>query len=151
PFNQDPMILRMVAAAAILAQAASLAFLATETKPSRLRAFSLALVAAGLIAWGWSMLNISAPAVNRDTIVVVVMAVLTRLYGLTLARRSSESRWAAAAKQVTPWLVAVYVAFIFLTIATEALRYPYREDLPAVFVIAIALIDMLISVLRFAM
>jgi hypothetical protein len=148
--------LRLSAAAAALSQAPAMGLLARDARLPRLYSLSLLLVVVGAVVWGWALLAFgdSGNVRNREVVVLLIAAVMTRLYGGRRMRRLEGSEWYRAARSLVPWLVTLYIGTLLLIFGSEVSQFASigRVDIDAAanLIILAALFDMLVTGLRFA-
>jgi hypothetical protein len=149
--------LRHFAALAALIQAPAVAVLAHGERRARLQQGALALGVISAVAWGWVWLQPGADGglLHRAVVVMTVVAAMTALYGVGLAKLvPREDEWTAAARRMVQPLVIVGFGSLAFILVGEVVHQTTSGFVPmawpAVVTVAVALVVACIECIAFA-
>ncbi|MDD4889012.1 MAG: hypothetical protein PHU85_03710 [Phycisphaerae bacterium] len=122
PGHLHPVLLRLLGAAAIAMSAAAVAILGHRATRPSLRVLALLLGVLTAVAAAWAILTPGSQGIviNREVALLAAVAAMTAGYSLSLARRAPQGQpWAAAARELMPWLAAAVLGSVLLVISSE--------------------------------
>jgi hypothetical protein len=140
--------LRLLAAKAAVVQSLAVGLLARGRRQSQLQAAALVYGVFGAVCWGWAWLDPSTTGtfLNRGVVATVVLAAMTGLYGVGLAKLFPRiNEWTRAARRLTPALVGMSAGALALVLGAEC-WYARIGDVPiagpAIAAVAAALVGL---------
>ena len=117
----DPT-LRITAALAVAAQAATFGLLAEGMLRPRWQRAAIAILVIGAVFFGWAWLTpgVTGTWLNRAVILMVEMFALTALYGLALNKALERAPdWTRVARDCIPWIAGTGVIALLFCLCTE--------------------------------
>ncbi len=124
-----PLLARLAAATAIIAQAVGIGLVAHDQDNSRLRQATLAVGALGAILWGWAWLHPAARnlALDRMVIAMLALAAISAFFAIGLVKcLNRQNAWTDAARRLTPIAAASAMVMMLAVLSTEATMYDAR-------------------------
>jgi hypothetical protein len=121
-FRAESLGLRLSAAAAIAAHAATFALLAEGQKRQRWQCASMAMSLVGVVVFGWAFVApfSATRLVNRGALLTAELAAAVALFGFWLNKnRDSRSDWTDAARRCLPWVIASAAAGMMFCLNIE--------------------------------
>jgi hypothetical protein len=154
-FVEWPM--RLAGALAVGVQALTFGLLAQGERRGAWQRVALALLALGIVFFGWTWLvpGMSGTWLNRAVMLMIVMFGLIGLYGAGMDKKLlQESDWSRAAQSLISWLAgtgALALAFVLLTEVVQQVQYGgVRINLPALVTVGATLLAASIMCIFFA-